>query len=203
MAIDEDLDFHVSSNRLQRALIYLLGRDQRRKGRMAENPAAHYGRVVAFELEQEQVARLQRPELAVARRLSEVDFIGHNVREMLEPVPVGDASEDLDHGRTIAGHRGLATDSARLTRASDGDLTPRPAISECWPVLSKMDERNKLFLRWRLAMQSVHPTTTFNASKASRGINGAAGGKSIDAARARASDRESTVFCRHDRSIAG
>ena len=95
---------------------------------MAENAATHDGRVCALELEQEQVARLQRFELAVARRLLEVDFIGHNVREILELRPVGDASEDLDHGRTIAGHRGLATDSARLTRVSDADLTPRPAI---------------------------------------------------------------------------
>ena len=69
---------------------------------------------------------MQHFELAVVRRLLEVDFIGHNAREILELRPVGDASEDLDHGRTIAGHRELATDSGRLTRASDADLTSHP-----------------------------------------------------------------------------
>jgi hypothetical protein len=76
---------------------------------VAEDAAARDRGVRAFQFEEEKVARLKDLELPSFRKDAEIDLIGVDPGEIVEPGPVGDAHENLDRLRIMAGQTTMAT----------------------------------------------------------------------------------------------
>ena len=91
----------------------LPGERERREERTEEHAAADDEVPRCVQLEQEELALLQRLELAAAARLPEIHLVDRRLRSQhLEPVAVGDADEELhrvqDDARAVTAGRAAA-----------------------------------------------------------------------------------------------